>query len=78
LTGVLAATGGAAAALHRSLGGLEVDAGRMRANLDAHREDVLSERTALLGEPGEPEGYLGSAGVFVDRVLDRFRAEPGT
>jgi len=78
LTGVLAATGGAAAALHRSLGGLNVDAGRMRANLDAHREDVLSERTALLGEPGEPEGYLGSAGVFADRVLDRFRAELGT
>ncbi|HEY5296025.1 MAG TPA: 3-carboxy-cis,cis-muconate cycloisomerase [Gaiellaceae bacterium] len=78
LTDTLAATGGAAAALHRSLDGLEVDAGRMRANLDTHREDVLSERTALLGEPGEPEGYLGSAGVFVDRVLERFRAELGT
>lgn len=78
LTDTLAATGGAAAALHRSLDGLEVNVGRMRANLDAHAADVLSERTALLGEPGAPDDYLGSAGVFVDRVLERFRAELGT
>ena len=35
LSGALATAGGAAAALAEALEGLEVDAGRMRANLDA-------------------------------------------
>jgi 3-carboxy-cis,cis-muconate cycloisomerase len=66
LTGVLAAAGGAAAALRRSLEGLEVDVARMRANIGA---DTLSE-AARLGIPAAaPEDYLGSANAFVDRAL---------
>ena len=45
LSGVLAATGGAAAATRSSLEGLRVDAGRMQSNLT---EETLSERAALL------------------------------
>jgi len=55
LNGALAATGGAAAAIARSLGGLRVDAARMRANLGP---DLVSE-----------EGSLGSVDVFIDRAL---------
>ncbi len=88
----LALTGGAAAAVAELLEGLEIDAKRMRANLD---EAVLSERAvfelgierdALGGRPLrdvlaerlsadeveaalDPSGYLGSAGLFVDRAL---------
>jgi 3-carboxy-cis,cis-muconate cycloisomerase len=66
LTSLLAAAGGAAAALRRSLEGLEVDAGRMRANIGA---DTLSEAHRLGIAADEPEDYLGSAGEFVDRAL---------
>jgi 3-carboxy-cis,cis-muconate cycloisomerase len=55
LNDALAATGGAAAAIARSLGGLRVDAARMRANLG---RDLVSE-----------EGSLGSVDVFIDRAL---------
>jgi 3-carboxy-cis,cis-muconate cycloisomerase len=55
LNDALAATGGAAAAIARSLGGLRVDAARMRANLGP---DLVSE-----------EGSLGSVDVFIDRAL---------
>jgi 3-carboxy-cis,cis-muconate cycloisomerase len=48
LSGVLAFTGGAAAAAHRSLDALHVDAGRMRANLDLTGGAVLSERLVYL------------------------------
>jgi 3-carboxy-cis,cis-muconate cycloisomerase len=46
LCGVLMFTAGAAAAVAESLGGLEVDAARMRENLDATGGLVLSERVA--------------------------------
>jgi 3-carboxy-cis,cis-muconate cycloisomerase len=47
----LALTGGAAAALHESLGGLEVDAARMRANLDATGGLLMAERVMLAIAP---------------------------
>ena len=46
LSGALAATGGAAAALAGALERLEVDAGRMRANLDLTAGAIASERLA--------------------------------
>ena len=46
LCGALSFAGGAAAAIAESLGGLEVDTERMRANLDAGGGLVLSERIA--------------------------------
>ena len=47
LCGALSYAGGAAAAIAESLGGLEVHAERMRANLDASRGLLLSERVAV-------------------------------
>jgi 3-carboxy-cis,cis-muconate cycloisomerase len=70
LTGVLAATGGAAAALRRSLEGLEVDVERMRANIGG---DTLSEAARLGISAAAPEEYLGSANEFVDRALALYR-----
>jgi 3-carboxy-cis,cis-muconate cycloisomerase len=63
LRAALGFTGGAAAALRESLEGLEVHPGRMHENLDP----VLMEE----------RGRLGSAGVFVDRALNRYRTEVG-
>ena len=54
LSDALAFTGGAAAATAASLDGLEVDAARMRANLDAGGGAVLAERVA-----GALAGRLG-------------------
>ena len=75
LSGALAFTGGAVAAIHRSLDGLEVDVARMRTNLDLTGGGIVSERLAYLpaGEPLEidPADYLGSAGAFVDRTLEQ-------
>lgn len=71
LTVCLAATGGAAAAARRSLESLQVDAGRMRANVSAA---TLSEADRLGVDAARPEDYLGSAGVFVDRALELYRA----
>jgi 3-carboxy-cis,cis-muconate cycloisomerase len=48
LSGALAATGGAAASLAQALDGLEVDAARMRANLDLTGGRIASERLALV------------------------------
>ena len=48
LSGALATTGGAASALAGSLEGLEVDAARMRANLDLSGGAVLTERLAAI------------------------------
>jgi 3-carboxy-cis,cis-muconate cycloisomerase len=48
LSGALATTGGAVAALARALDGLEVDAARMRANLDLTGGRIVSERLALV------------------------------
>jgi 3-carboxy-cis,cis-muconate cycloisomerase len=89
----LALTGGAAAAIADLLEGLEINAERMRTNID---EAVLSERAvfelgiereALAGRPLrdvlaerlssdeleaalDPAGYVGSAGLLVDRALE--------
>jgi 3-carboxy-cis,cis-muconate cycloisomerase len=66
LTEALAATGGAVAAVRRSLTGLEVDPERMRANIDPV---TLAEAAGFGFTVERPEDYLGSAGAFVDRAL---------
>jgi 3-carboxy-cis,cis-muconate cycloisomerase len=48
LTGALSSAGGAAAATARALEGLEVDAARMRENLDAGGGAVMAERLSFL------------------------------
>jgi 3-carboxy-cis,cis-muconate cycloisomerase len=68
LSDALALTGGAAAHVRETLEGLEVDAGRMRANL---RPEVVSEARREIA----PEAYLGSAEAFVDRALEAYRAD---
>src|SRR5439155_15995345 len=82
LSGALALTGGAAAAIRGVLEGLEVDEKRLRENL---RGELTSERVAyeegreradeLLASGGpfpDPAGYLGSAEAFVDRALAHY------
>jgi 3-carboxy-cis,cis-muconate cycloisomerase len=71
LTTALAATGGAVAAIRRSLDGLQVDAERMRANVVAA---TLSEAHRLGIEVSEPNDYLGATDFFVDRALALYRA----
>ncbi len=66
LSNALAATGGAAAALRRSLTGLEVDVARMRANIDPK---VLAEARRFGIDAQQPEDYLGSVEAFIDRAL---------
>jgi 3-carboxy-cis,cis-muconate cycloisomerase len=66
LSTALAATGGAAAAVRRSLTGLEVDTDRMRANIDA---GTLGEAERLEIDAQRPDDYLGSVDAFVDRAL---------
>ena len=70
LTTALAATGGAVAALQRSLTGLQVDAERMRANIVP---GTLAEAERFGVPATRPEDYLGSAGAFVDRALALYR-----
>jgi 3-carboxy-cis,cis-muconate cycloisomerase len=67
LSDALALTGGALAAARECLAGLEVDAGKMRANMG---DDLYSEQRAL-GLEGD---YLGAAPLLVDRVLDAWSA----
>jgi 3-carboxy-cis,cis-muconate cycloisomerase len=67
----LAATGGAAAAIARSLGGLQVDAARMRANISP---ETLAEAERFGIDAERPEDYLGSADAFIDRALALHRA----
>jgi adenylosuccinate lyase len=64
----LAATGGAAAAVARSLDGLEVDRERMRANITA---GTLSEAERVGIDAAQPDDYLGSVYAFIDRALKR-------
>jgi 3-carboxy-cis,cis-muconate cycloisomerase len=66
LTTALAATGGAAAGVRRSLTGLEVDTARMRANI---APETLAEAARFGIEAKRPEDYLGSVDAFVDRAL---------
>ena len=70
LSEVLALTGGCAAALGRALGGLEVDAERMRRNIEP---DTLSEAEHFGIQATLPQDYLGSADAFVDRALRFYR-----
>ncbi len=70
LSDALAYTGGAAAALRETLDGLEVDVGRMRANLGT---ETLSEAERFAPDARGPEDYLGSADAFVDRALAFYR-----
>jgi 3-carboxy-cis,cis-muconate cycloisomerase len=62
------------------LAGLRVHPDRMRATLDAARDDVLAEQrsmAALAGDDAHDDAhpdYLGTAGPLVDAVLDRARA----
>jgi 3-carboxy-cis,cis-muconate cycloisomerase len=71
LTTALAATGGAVAAVARSLDGLRVDAQRMRTNVD---DSTLSEARRLGFDVSGPEDYLGSVDALIDRALERYRA----
>ena len=66
----LAAAGGAASAVARSLGGLEVDRERMRANITA---ETLSEARRAGLDAEKPEDYLGSIDQFIDRALAMHR-----
>jgi 3-carboxy-cis,cis-muconate cycloisomerase len=70
LSTALGATAGTAAAVRRSLDGLQVDAERMRANLS---DDVLSEARRLGIEAATPDDYLGGAGALIDRALELYR-----
>jgi 3-carboxy-cis,cis-muconate cycloisomerase len=70
---LLSCTGGAAWWMRRTLEGLEVDAARMRANIDP---GVLSEAATFAPDASRPEDYLGSAGALVDRALALYRAQP--
>jgi 3-carboxy-cis,cis-muconate cycloisomerase len=76
LSEALALTGGASAAIRDCLDGLEVHPERMRANMTS---DLFAERDAFL-ERGlltrADDDYLGSAGAFVDRALERYRSAP--
>jgi 3-carboxy-cis,cis-muconate cycloisomerase len=65
LSEALQLAGGAVFAVRECLEGLEVDTGRMRANM---RDGLYAERDAF-GLEGE---YLGAAEAFVDAALERF------
>ena len=71
LATALAATGGAAAAIRRSLDSLQVDVLRMRANIT---DETLSEARRLGLDVSGPDDYLGAASAFVDRALALYRA----
>jgi 3-carboxy-cis,cis-muconate cycloisomerase len=70
LSTALAAAGGAAAAIRRSLDGLQVDVVRMRENIT---DETLSEARRLGLEPTGPEDYLGAGSAFIDRALVLYR-----
>ena len=66
LTTALAATGGAAASVRRSLAGLEVDVERMRVNISP---GTLAEAARVGVDASRPEDYVGSVDAFIDRAL---------
>jgi 3-carboxy-cis,cis-muconate cycloisomerase len=74
LSEALALAGGAAASIRDCLDGLQVHAERMRANMG---DELFAERDAFLASgllaEGTDPAYLGSADVFVDRALARYR-----
>jgi 3-carboxy-cis,cis-muconate cycloisomerase len=67
----LAATGGAAESVQRSLTGLEVDVERMRANITP---GTLAEAARFDIDAVRPDDYLGYVEVFIDRALALHRA----
>jgi 3-carboxy-cis,cis-muconate cycloisomerase len=69
LSDALALTDGAASAMRESLEGLDVRPDRMRENLELLRAELSEEDVDRVLDPA---GYLGSAGVFVDRALSRY------
>lgn len=71
LSDALAHAGGAVAGARECLEGLQVHPERMRANMS---DGLLAERVAIQGDGADrdPATYLGSATVFVDRVLERY------
>ena len=74
LSEALAFAGGAAAAIRDCLDGLDVNVGRMRANMTGElfaERDALVERGVL--EAGVDTAYLGSVDVFIDRALTRYQ-----
>ncbi len=73
LSEALAFTGGAIAATRACLEGLEVHPERMSENMTG---GLFAERDALAaqGLADGDDAYLGSADVFVDRALQRYRA----
>ncbi len=73
LSEALAFTGGAVAAARTCLEGLEVHADRMRENMSS---GLFAERDAFAaqGLTAGDDAYLGSAAVFVERALERYRA----
>jgi 3-carboxy-cis,cis-muconate cycloisomerase len=66
---LLRLTGSAAAWAREMLEGLEVDAGRMRANLAAAGDAIPAARA--------PEEHLGAAGALIDRALAAHRERGG-
>jgi 3-carboxy-cis,cis-muconate cycloisomerase len=70
LSDALALTGATAFWVREALGGLEVDAERMRANIAA---DTLAEAERF-GGADRPDDYLGSANELIDRALDLRRS----
>ncbi|MFL5869676.1 MAG: 3-carboxy-cis,cis-muconate cycloisomerase [Solirubrobacterales bacterium] len=66
LSDALGLTGGAASAMRETLEGIEVRPDRMRENLEALRGQLAGDDALDQAE------NLGSAGVFVDRVLSRY------
>ena len=71
LTAALAATGGAAASVRRSLAGLEVDVERMRANISPA---TLAEAARVGVDASRPKDYVGSVDAFIDRALALYGA----
>jgi 3-carboxy-cis,cis-muconate cycloisomerase len=71
LSDALALTGGAAWWVRTTLGGLEVDVERMRANL---RDETLSEAERFRSGDLTFEEYLGAADAFIERALAHYRA----
>ena len=70
----LALAGGSAAGIRACLDGLVLHPDRMRANMS---DGLFAERDAFVErgvlEAGADADYLGSADVFVDRALARYR-----
>jgi 3-carboxy-cis,cis-muconate cycloisomerase len=77
LSDALAGTGGAAWSLHEGLGGLTVDAERMRANLDATGGALLAEHVALLaGDTEAVQAAVARAASDGRSLADVLRADP--